>query len=185
MPAEMEDILRKEIRLEYQQQYQLLENQYHVKLIGVQKDADHLQSERDTLKELLALALSRPITVNTHVEAQAMNDHSRRIVNSPISNSAVNLGDHAEVSNATQIGSQLSEIEPLLDQLRGLIHQSAKLPDVLKHDALEKVRTLQASVGKPDAKSTAAGALEALKTTAKLATGISSVVVALSTLFGV
>ena len=150
----------------------------------MQKDADHLQSERDSLKDLLALALSRPITVNTHVEAQAMNDHSRKIENATLSNSAVNLGDHADVSNSTQIGSQLSEIEPLLDQLRGLIHQSAELPDVLKQDALEKVQTLQASVGKPDAKSTAAGALEALKTAAKLATGISSVVIALSKLFG-
>ena len=127
------------------------------------------------------------LTVNTHVEAQAMNDHSRKIENSPISNSAVNLGDYAEVNNSTQIriGSRLAEIVPLLDQLRGLIHQSAELPDVLKQDALEKVETLQASVGKPEAKSTAAGALEALKTTAKLATGISSMVVALSKLFGI
>ena len=152
----------------------------------MQKDADHLQSERDNLKEMLALALSRPITVNTHVEAQAMNDHSRKIENATLSNSAVNLGDHAEVTNSAQIGGQLSEIGPLLEQLRGLIHQSAELPDVLKQDALEKIEILNKAAAKPEAeaKSLAAGAFEALKTTAKLATGISSVVVALSKLFG-
>ncbi len=184
VPAEMEDILRREIRQEYQQQYQLLENQYHVKLLGVQKDAEHLQSERDNLKELLALALSRPITVNNHVEAQAMNDHSRTIENATLSNSAVNLGDNVAQHNTSQIGSQLSEIAPLLEQLRKAILQSAELPEVLKQDALEKVETLRAAAGQPEANSTAAGALEALKTTAKLATGISSVVVALSKLFG-
>ena len=182
VPAEMEEILRKEIRQEFAQQ--LLESQSHVKLL--QNDHQHLQRERDNLKEMLVLSLSRPINVNATAEANAVNDNSRKIENASISNSAVNLGDHAEVNNTTQIGSQLSEIEPLLEQLRGLINQSTELPEVLKQDALEKVETLSLAAAKPEAeaKSAAAGALEALKTTAKLATGISSVVLALSKLFG-
>ena len=181
VPAEMEEILRKEIRQEFAQQ--LLESQSHVKLL--QNDHQHLQRERDNLKEMLVLSLSRPINVNATAEANAMNN-SRKIEKASITNSAVNLGDHAEVNNTTQIGSQLSEIGPLLEQLRGLIQQSTELPEVLKQDALEKVEILSKAAVKPEAeaKSAAAGALEALKTTAKLATGISSVVLALSKLFG-
>ncbi len=182
VPAEMEDILRKEIRLEFTQQ--LLENQSQVKLL--QNGQHHLQRERDNLKEMLALSLSRPITINATAEVKAMNDNSRKIETASISNSAVNLGDNAEVDNSTQIGSQLNEIGPLLEQLRSLIGQSTELPDVLKQDALEKVEVLRTAAAKPEAeaKTTAAGALEALKTTAKLATGISGAVVALSKLFG-
>ena len=182
VPAEMEEILRKEIRQEFAQQ--LLESQSHVKLL--QNDHQHLQRERDNLKEMLVLSLSRPINVNATAEANAMNDNSRKIENASITNSAVNLGDHAEVNNTTQIGSQLADIGPMLEQLRGLINQSTELPEVLKQDALEKVEILSKAAAKPEseAKPIAAGALESLKTTAKVATGISTVVLALSKLFG-
>jgi len=182
VPAEMEEVLRKEIRQEFAQS--LLETQSQVKLL--QNDHHHLQRESDNLKHMLVLALSRPVSMNTKLEAHIMIDQSHKIENASISNSAVNLGDYAEVNNTIQIGGQLSEIGPLLEQLRGLINQSTELPDVLKQDGLEKVETLSKAAAKPEAeaKSAAAGALEALKTTAKLATGISSVVVALSKLFG-
>ena len=182
VPAEMEEILRKEIRQEFAQQ--LLESQSHLKLL--QNDQQHLQRERDNLKEMLVLSLSRPININATAEANAMNDHSRKIENSPISNSAVNLGDNTTQSYTAQVGGQLAEIAPLLEQLRGLISQSTELPEVLKQDALEKVDLLRAAAEKPaaEAKITAGSALAALNTTAKLATGISSVVAGLSKLFG-
>ena len=192
VPAELEDILRKELREEYDLQLQLLEHQHQAKLL--QKDLQHLQhvneilsSQRDDEKRMLDRvidALNRPTTIHNTFEAKAMNDHSRKIENSPIINSAVNLGDHAVVNNAPQIANQMAEIGPLLEQLRGLIGQSNELPEVLKQDALEKVETLSLAATQAEAKSTAAGALESLKTTAKVATGISTVVLALSKLFG-
>ena len=192
VPAEMEEILRKEIRQEFTQQ--LLETQSQVKLL--QKDVEHFQSQRDLLKgqvedqkRLLDRAfdaLNRPINFNPHIEAKTVIDQSRKIENSSISNSAVNFGDHAVVNNSPKIANQLAEIGSLLEQLRGLIGQSNELPEVLKQDALEKVETLQLAAAKPEAeaKTAAVGALEALKTTAKMATGISTVVLALSKLFG-
>lgn len=192
VPAELEDILRKELREEYDQKLQLLEHQHQAKLL--QKDVQHLQqvneilsSQRDDQKKMLDRAfdaLNSPTTIHNTLEAKAMNDHSRKIENSPIANSAVNLGDHAEVTNSTQIGLPSSEIGPLLEQLRGLIQQSTELPEVLKLDALEKVEILSQASTQPEAKSTAVGALESLKTTSKVATGISTVVLALSKLFG-
>ena len=194
VPAELEDILSKELREAYDQKLQLLEHQHQAKLL--QKDVQHLQqvneilsSQRDDQKKMLDRAfdaLNRPTTIHNTLKAKAMNDHSRKIENSPITNSAVNLGDHAEVNNTTQIRSQLAEIGPLLEQLRGLINQSNELPEVLKQDALEKVEILSLAATQPkaQAKSTAAGALESLKTTGKVATGISTVVLALSKLFG-
>jgi chromosome segregation ATPase len=196
VPAEMEDILRKELREEYDQRLQSLEQEHQHQAKLLQKDVQHLQqvnamlsSQRDDQKQLLDRAfdaLNRPTAIHNILEAHAMNDHSRSINNASIANSAVNLGDHAEVSNSAQIGLPSSEIGTLLGQLRGLIHQSAELPEVLKLDALEKIETLNKAAAKPkaEAQSAAAGALEALNTTAKLATGISGVVAALSQWFG-
>lgn len=193
VPPEQEELLRKEIRREYETQ--LLEQQHKYALL--QKDLERAQSERDLVREgkdeIKALIgtfvplLKRPNETIINIKATAVNNRSSTISGSNITNSSINQGgDHVEQHNETHAGLPATEISSLLEQLRGLIGQSDALPEAMKANALQQVETLRQAAAKPpaEAKTAAIAPLEALKMVGTLAGGIGSLMGAVAKLFG-
>lgn len=109
VPPEMLEELRRELFQEFAKQTQVLEHQHRYQLLGLQKDLEYLQREKDQarhLNELLIQALSRPAQISNTVEIHTVNDYSRRIDHSTIHNANVNLGDHVQQHNNTQTGAR-------------------------------------------------------------------------------
>jgi hypothetical protein len=185
VPPEWEAELRRELRHEFEGQLKALEAEQRYLSLGHQKDVEHLQRERDHLAAMLALALSRPNQTDIHIKAEAMNDYSRKIEHSTITDAAVNLGDHASAHNESHIGVPPAQIAPLLQQLREAIQAEAALPAPLKDSALQQVEALRAAAAKPpaEAKAAALGPLEALKMLSSLAVGLGSLLSAIEKLF--
>ncbi|PPD17200.1 MAG: hypothetical protein CTY18_08790 [Methylomonas sp.] len=185
---ELEEVLRKEMRAEFDNQLKALECQYQYQLLSHQKDAEHYRETHNDLKTMLMAALSRPSEIHIKAEAHAMHDdNSRKIEHSTISQSAVNLGDYADVqAHVSNNGISADALAPLLEQLRSEIKQCLVLPEAMKADALARVESLNAAAQKPaaEAKSTASQALEGLKTVGTVATTISGIVVAVAKVFG-
>lgn len=148
------------------------------------KASGHLREERDRLENLLKLEMSRPI--NNRAEANAMNDQSRKIENSSISQSAVNLGDHSQMTNAVRTGVELSELESLLGRLRETI-SATTLPEADKTTALEKVEVLRQAADQPEPQrgKSALKALGALESAGKAAGGFGTLLGAVEKWFGV
>ena len=142
-----------QIQQEYQVQIKLLEAQHQQALLL--KDVDYLQRENalktkheDLLAEVLKATVSQPVTIYNEV-GKTVQDQSRKIINSPISHAAVNLGDYSTVTASIDAMPDSSgELQALLRLLQDQISASA-INDDDKHQAGQQVQAVAAAASTP------------------------------------
>ncbi len=130
-------------------QIRLLETQHKQALL--EKDVRYLEREsalktkhEDLLAEVLKRSVSQPVTVHNEV-GTTMHDQSRHIINSPITNAAINSGDNSTVTaSIAALPDASGELKALLLELQQVITTSA-MKDDDKQQAGQQVNQLAAA----------------------------------------
>ncbi|MDD5273161.1 MAG: hypothetical protein PHU14_10625, partial [Methylovulum sp.] len=135
----------RQVKEEFDNQLKQLAHEHQQKLL--MQECDYLKREnmlKDKNQDLLADLLKTVAKPPTIINENTMTDNSRHqsITNSPISQSAVNLGDNSTVSNSVQqLPESHGELKALLEQLQALIHTSP-LKHSDKQDALQETQKI-------------------------------------------
>lgn len=136
-----------QVREEMDSQFQLLKSEYEQQFLAqkfelVESKARHDET-RKTMDSLIIGLLNQPSNI-------IVNDHSRTISNSTLTNSATNLGDHSTVSNNVIEQVADAQLRTDLQKLHALLTGST-LPAYEKKQAQESVTELAQASDKPAA----------------------------------